>query len=131
MVAAVDVSAPTPVVLHRTRVSDDNGNCYQHIHVMTQVDQATGKVFAGFLDNRDGGKGATWYTYSSDQGASWAANKRVSDTEYTFNADHENAQLNFLGDYFGFIWDGSKLRIAWSDPRDGTSSQAFYAGGAP
>jgi hypothetical protein len=131
MVATVDISATTPAVAHRVRVSDDKGDCYQHIHVMTQVDQASGKVFAGFLDNRDAGKGATWVTSSIDQGASWAANKRVSDTPYTFNPDHENAQFNFLGDYFGFIWDGANLRISWSDPRDGVASQAFYAGGVP
>ena len=98
---------------------------------MTAVDQATGRVFAGWLDNRDGGKGSTWYSVSNDGGATWGANKRVSDTPYTFNPDHQNAQLNFLGDYFGFIFDGSKLRISWSDPRDGTSSQVFYAGGVP
>ena len=53
------------------------------------------------------------------------------DSQYTFNPDHQNAQLNFLGDYFGFIFDGSKLRIAWSDPRNGSESQVFYAGGIP
>jgi len=131
LVATVDVSGSIPVVSHRARVSDDQGDCYQHIHVMTQVDQPTGRVFAGFLDNRAGGKGSTWETFSTDQGASWSPNKRVSDTEYTFNPDHQNAQLDFLGDYFGFFWDGTKLRMAWADPRDGVSSQTFYAGGTP
>lgn len=131
MVAAVDVSGSTPVVSHRSRVSDDQGDCYQHFHVMTQVDQATGRVFAGFLDNRAGGKGSTWATVSGDQGASWSPNKRVSDTEYTFNPDHANSQLDFLGDYFGFFWDGTQLRMAWSDPRDGASSQVYYSAGTP
>ena len=36
-----------------------------------------------------------------------------------------------LHDYFGFIWDGTKLRFAWSDPRNGSSSQVFYVGGTP
>jgi Neuraminidase (sialidase) len=131
MVATVDVSGSTPVVARRTRASDDQGGCFQHFHVMTAVDPATGKVFAGWLDNRQGGKGGTWYSVSSDGGATWSANKLVSDATFTFNPDHQNAQLNFLGDYFGFIWDGSKLRIAWSDPRNGSESQVFYAGGAP
>ncbi|MCA1827452.1 MAG: hypothetical protein LC689_11020 [Myxococcales bacterium] len=131
MVAVVDISGGTPVVVRRSRVSDDQGDCFQHFHLMTAVDQATGRVFAGWLDNRDGGKGSTWYAVSNDGGGSWSANKRVSDTPYTFNPDHRNAQLNFLGDYFGFLFDGSKLRISWSDPRDGTSSQVFYAGGTP
>jgi len=130
MVATVDVSG-VPVVAHAKRVSDDNGDCFQHFHVMTAIDQASGKLFAGWLDNRDGGKGSTWYAVSTDQGNSWSANKRVSDAAYTFNPDHQNAQLNFLGDYFGFIFDGSKLRIALSDPRNGTESQVFYAGGVP
>ena len=95
------------------------------------VDPARGKVFAGWLDNRAGGKGSTWFASSSDQGASWGKNQRISDAEYTFNPDHQNAQLNFLGDYFGFVFDGSKLRISWSDSRNGTESQVFYAGGAP
>jgi hypothetical protein len=129
-VASIDASGGVPVVSNRARVSDDQGGCFQHIHVMTQVDLASGKVFAGFLDNRDGGKGSTWYTTSAD-GVNWAPNKRISDSTYTFNPDHQSAQLNFLGDYFGFFWDGSTLRVAWSDPRDGTSSQVFYAGGAP
>jgi hypothetical protein len=131
MVATVDVSGTSPVVARRVRVSDDQGGCFQHFHVMTAVDQATGKVFAGWLDNRQGGKGGTWYSVSSDGGATWSANKLVSDATYTFNPDHQNAQLNFLGDYFGFIFDGSKLRIAWSDPRNGSESQVFYAGGIP
>jgi len=130
MVATVDVSG-NPVVARRTRVSDDQADCFQHFHVMTQVDQASGKVFAGWLDNRNGGKGGTYYAVSSDQGASWGASKRASDADYTFNPDHQNAQLNFLGDYFGFFWDGAKLRIAWSDPRNGSESQVFYAGGTP
>lgn len=98
---------------------------------MTAVDPASGKAFAGWLDNRKVGKGGTWFASSSDQGATWSANHRVSDTEYAFNPDHQNAQLNFLGDSFGFVFDGAKLRIAWSDPRNGTESQVFYAGGAP
>ncbi len=131
MVATLDVSSASPVVARRARVSDDQSGCFQHFHVMTAVDPASGKVFAGWLDNRNGGKGATWTASSNDQGATWSANKLVSDTPYTFNPDHQNAQLNFLGDYFGFIFDGTKLRISWSDPRDGKSSQVFYAAGAP
>jgi hypothetical protein len=130
MVATVDISG-NPTVARRTRITDDQSDCFQHFHVMTQVDQATGKVFAGWLDNRNGGKGGTYYAVSSDTGASWSANHRVSDADYTFNPDHQNAQLNFLGDYFGFFWDGSKMRIAWSDPRNGTESQVFYVGGTP
>ena len=132
MVATVDASAATPVVAHRAKVSDDQGGCFQHIHVMTAVDQATGKLFAGWLDNRmSGAKGGTWYSVSSDQGTSFGASKLVSDQPYKFNPDHSTAQLNFLGDYFGFIFDGSKLRIAWSDPRNNSESQVFYAGGTP
>jgi hypothetical protein len=131
MVATVDISGASPVVARRVRVSDDQGGCFQHFHVMTAVDPASGKVFAGWLDNRQGGKGGTWYSVSSDGGATWSANKLVSDTPYTFNPDHQNAQLDFLGDYFGFIFDGSKLRISWSDPRNGSDSQVFYAGGMP
>ena len=131
MVATVDVSGAAPVVARRARITDDQGDCFQHFHVMTAVDPASGKVFAGWLDNRAGGKGSTWFAASSDQGATWSTNRRVSDTEYTFNPDHQNAQLNFLGDYFGFVFDGGKLRIAWSDPRNGTESQVFYAAGAP
>jgi hypothetical protein len=131
MVATLDISGASPVVARRGRVTDDQGGCFQHFHVMTAVDPATGKVFAGWLDNRNGGKGGTWTASSSDQGATWSSNRLVSDQPFTFNPDHANAQLNFLGDYFGFIFDGGKLRISWSDPRDGKSSQVFYAAGAP
>jgi hypothetical protein len=57
--------------------------------------------------------------------------QRAPRSATTFNPDHQNAQLKFLGDYFGFLFDGTKLRFAWSDPRNGSDSQVFYAGGAP
>ena len=140
MVASVDASQASPSVTRRVKVNDDQGSCFQHIHCMVTVDQKVvtgvtgGTVYAGFIDDREtAGKGAVWYTGSSDQGTSWSANKRVSDTDFSFNPDHQTAGLLFLGDYFGFVWDASssKLRSAWSDPRNGTSSQVFYAGGTP
>ena len=131
MVATVDVSAATPVVAHRVRASDDKASCFQHFHAMVQVDPASGKVFVAWLDNRNNGKGGTYYAVSTDQGATFSANKRISDSDYTFNPDHQNAQLNFLGDYFGFLFDGTKLRVAWSDPRNGNDAQVIYAGAAP
>jgi hypothetical protein len=136
-VAALDISGAAPVVLRQTRVNDDfppgqSTGCFQHIHCMVQTDPATGRVFAGFIDNRRANAmGGVYYTVSTDQAASWAPNKRVSDADFPFNPDHANSQLKFLGDYFGFFFDGTKLRFAWSDPRNGTSSQPFYVGGAP
>ena len=120
-----------PLPAHRTRASDDQGACFQHFHCMVQVDQSSGKLYAAWLDNRNGGKGGTYYSVSADQGASFSANKRISDQDFTFNPDHQNAQLNFLGDYFGFLFDGTKLRVAWSDPRNGNDAQVIYAGAAP
>jgi hypothetical protein len=38
MVATLDVSGASPVVARRTRVTDDQGNCFQNFHVMTAVD---------------------------------------------------------------------------------------------
>ena len=139
-VATVDVTSATPTVVRQTRANDDfpagqAAGCYQHFHTMLAVDQATGKVFASWLDNRratDGKpSGGVYYASSTDQGTSWAANKRVSDADFPFNPDHQTSQLFFLGDYFGFIFDGAKLRFAWSDPRNGKSSQVFYVGGTP
>jgi hypothetical protein len=131
MVATLDTSGSTPVVAHRARASDDQAACFQHIHTMLQVDPVSGRVFAAWLDNRDGGKGGTYYAVSTDNGASFGSSRLVSDQPYIFNPDHQNAQLKFLGDYFGFLFDGTKLRFAWSDPRNGSDSQVFYAGGAP
>ena len=98
---------------------------------MVQVDQVSGKVFVAWLDNRNNSQGGTYYSVSSDQGTSFSPNKRISDVDYTFNPDHQNAQLNFLGDYFGFLFDGAKLRVAWSDPRNGHDAQVVYAAGTP
>lgn len=132
MVAALDVTSPTaPVQSHHTRVSDDQGNCFQHFHVQLAVNRANGTVYAAFLDNRSAGKGAAWYAASADTGTTFQANKRVNDTDFDFSGDGQQAGFKFLGDYFGLFFDGANLRIAWSDPRDGTSSQIFYVGGAP
>jgi hypothetical protein len=131
MVATVDTSTTTPTVVRRVRVSDDQGACFQHFHSMVTVDRDTGNVYAAWLDNREGGKGNTWVAKSTDQGASWGASKRVSDANYVFNPDHANSQLKFLGDYFGIIYGGGKLRLAWSDPRNGNDSQVVYAAGVP
>ena len=136
-VATVDVTAATPSATRQTRVNDDfqaaqAAGCFQHFHTMVAVDGATGKVFAAFLDNRRANAaGGVYYSSSTDQGATWAANKRASDSNFTFNPDRATAQKMFLGDYFGFVFDGSRLRFAWSDPRNGTSSQPFYVGGTP
>lgn len=131
MVATVDTSLATPTVVRRVKASNDQAACYQHFHSMVTVDRATGNVYAAWLDNRSGGKGNTWASKSTDQGATFGANVRVSSSDYTFNPDHQNSQLNFLGDYFGIVFSGGKLRLVWSDPRDGSSSQVFYAAGAP
>ena len=131
LVATVDISGSSPAVAHRVRASDDQAGCFQHIHDMVQVDRATGHVFAGWLDNRQGGLGGTWYSVSTDGGATFGPSKLVSDTAYPFNPDRTNAQREYLGDYFGFLFDGTRLRFAWSDPRNGSDSQIFYAGGAP
>jgi len=136
-VAMIDVTGATPRVMRQARVNDDfppgqTTGCFQHFHTMVATDPASGKVFASWLDNRrPNAKGGLYYAVSTDQGATWSANKRVSDQEFTFNPDHSNSQLNFLGDYFGFIFDGTKLFFAWSDPRNGQSSQVFFASGTP
>lgn len=131
LVASVDISGSSPAVSHRVRASDDQAACFQHIHALVQVDRASGHVFAAWLDNRQAGLGGTWYSISTDGGATFGASKLVSDTAYAFNPDRTNAQREYLGDYFGFLWDGTRLRFAWSDPRNGADSQVFYAGGAP
>jgi hypothetical protein len=130
LVATVDISG-SPVLSHRVRASDDQAACFQHIHSLVQVDRATGHVFAGWLDNRQGGLGGTWYSVSTDGGATFGPSHLVSDTAYAFNPDRTNAQREYLGDYFGFLFDGTRLRFAWSDPRNGSDSQVFYVGGAP
>jgi Neuraminidase (sialidase) len=131
LVATIDVSASTPVVLHRTRASDDQASCFQHFHATVQADSASGKVFVAWLDNRNNGKGGVYYAVSTDQGASFSVNRRISDADFTFNPDRQNAQLDFLGDYFGLLFDGTRLRAAWSDPRNGNDAQVIFASGTP
>ena len=132
IVATVDASGSNPVVARTSRIADDQGGCFQHYHVTTAVNRATGAVYAGFADNRaPNGQGAIWYAASSDQGSTWSANKLVSDALFEFIPDANTAQKKWLGDYFGFVFDGTRLRAAWSDPRNGSSSQVEYAGGTP
>jgi hypothetical protein len=137
VVATVDITGTNPAVTRQMRVNDDfpatqNAGCFQHFHTMVAVDQTSGAVYASWLDNRrQGGKGGLYYASSSDNGAHWSANKRVSSADFDFIPDTNSAQFKWLGDYFAILFDSGKLHFAWSDPRNGSSSQAFYATGTP
>ncbi|MBS2025836.1 MAG: exo-alpha-sialidase [Deltaproteobacteria bacterium] len=133
-VALVDISGATPTVVRHTRVSDDSGNCFQHFHVTVANDGAS-SVYAGWLDNRDNGKGDAWLAKSGDQAASFGSGSiRVSSTNFEFNPDSNNAQTKTIGDYAGLIYANGKVRMVWGDPRNASSSsgsQIFYGAGAP
>lgn len=74
----------------------------------------------GFYANSNSGRKATYYTYSTNRGQSWAQQERISDTtdEYVGNW--------LFGHYQTFTTDSFRVYSAWGDLRQGLSNINIY-----
>jgi hypothetical protein len=84
---------------------------------------ADGKVHAFWLDRADnpvqGGLFHSWYTSSTDGGATWDPATQVSTEPQNLNLDFPPGSGNAAGDYWGLDVSGDSVYVAWNDTRTG------------
>jgi hypothetical protein len=107
---------------------NDDQSCGDHIHATVAVD-STGKGHVAWLDNRYSSgivEGVVHYAVSNDtNGTSFTTPVVVSDTTFPFTTSRVPGL--WLGDYIGIATAGSKVHVAWADPRGGTRTHFYYA----
>ncbi|MGI8586535.1 MAG: S-layer homology domain-containing protein [Chloroflexia bacterium] len=115
-----------------TRLSHDpTGVVRDHITPMVIVD-ATGKLQAFWLDRRlDAANHLfnSWYSSSTDGGATWDADTRVSTASQDLNIGFPPGSGNAAGDYWGFDATSNVVYAAWNDTRDGVQQDIYVARG--
>ncbi len=102
------------------RINDDTpGNGRDQFHPWISIDEA-GVISAVFLDRRDD-PGNYYYncymTQSSDAGATWSDNIRISDISSDPQAGSMRAGL--LGEYIGLTSSNGRVNPLWTDTRRG------------
>jgi len=103
---------------------DPTGVVRDHITPVLDVDSA-GRIHALWLDRRMDPANRlfqAWYTSSTDGGATWEADSRVSDAPgrgFDFNVGLPPLSGNAAGDYWGLDAVGSHVYAAWTDTRNG------------
>jgi len=76
-----------------------------------------GEVRVSWMDNRTG-LFNTWYRSSTDGGASWSKDVKVSQFARGFAYKERSGYTFPYGDYYGIAWDGSHVHIAWGEGPD-------------
>lgn len=111
------------------RVNDDSGFAMQFFPSMAVDSSGTIHVIWGDKRNDPWGVGYDiYYTYSTDGGASWAPNERVSD----ITIDPLKGIPFFIGDYFDMDVANGTVHVVWTDSRRGafTPVPAAFGGSA-
>jgi hypothetical protein len=78
-----------------------------------------GRIDVVWLDTRDSSgtfKSSLYYCYSSDQGTTWSANKRLSEQ---FDPQVGYPQQEKMGDYFDMVSDNTGAHLAWCNTLNG------------
>jgi len=95
------------------RVNDDIGNnAYQWFGTMSVAPD--GRIDVVWLDTRENPgqvNSALYYSYSLDQGETWSANEKLSDS---FNPHVGWPQQNKMGDYFDMFSSDAGAHLAWA-----------------
>jgi hypothetical protein len=85
-----------------------------------------GRIDVVWLDTRDALAGsdnsALYYSYSTDQGESWSANEKLSES---FNPHVGYPQQNKMGDYFDMESDDEGASLAWANTLNGEEDVYF------
>ncbi|RLA43213.1 MAG: hypothetical protein DRQ97_13055, partial [Gammaproteobacteria bacterium] len=94
------------------RVNDDSGNAWQWFGTMST--SPSGRIDAVWLDTRDNPGtylSSLYYSYSTDGGATWSANERLSEA---FDPHLGWPNQNKMGDYFHMVSDDAGFSLAWA-----------------
>lgn len=108
------------------RVNDDlSTNNYQWFGTMSVA--PNGRIDAVWLDTRDSPPGnplsALYYSYSLDQGDTWAPNVKLSPS---FNSQLGWPVQQKMGDYFDMKSDDGGAHLAWSNTMNG-EEDVYYS----
>jgi hypothetical protein len=108
------------------RINDDQGtNNYQWFGTMSVA--PNGRIDAIWLDTRDSPPdsllSALYYSYSLDQGETWAANMKLSPL---FNSRIGWPQQEKMGDYFTMQSDETGAHLAWCNTLNG-EEDVYYS----
>lgn len=108
------------------RVNDDPGtSAYQWFGVMSVA--PNGRIDAVWLDTRDdvpyGYLSSLYYSYSIDQGTTWAPNIRLSES-FDPHLGWPNQQK--MGDYFDTESDNDGVHLAWANTFNG-EQDVYYS----
>lgn len=106
----------------RVRVNDDTTTNSQWFGKIA-VDQTSGDIGVTWYDARNSATNRTvqlWGSISSDGGATWDANTRIS--AGTINGTVPATGGQQLGDYIGLTFDSGVLHPSWSDNSNSTGN---------
>ncbi len=106
------------------RVNDDLGDAWQWFGTMST--SPSGRIDAIWLDTRDNPGtylSSLYYSYSTDKGATWSANERLSDA---FDPHVGWPNQDKMGDYFHMVSDDAGFSLAWAATFNG--EQDVYYG---
>ena len=120
-----------------TRLSHDPvGVVRDHITPMLAVGSDS-RVHAFWLDRRLDPNNRffdSWYSSSTDGGATWEADVRVSTVSQDLNVGFPPGSGNAAGDYWGLDTVGNTVYVAWNDTRTGDQdilvSRGTFGGGS-
>ena len=106
------------------RVNDDpTTSAYQWFGTMSVAPD--GRIDAVWLDTRDNpgsDLSALYYAYSTDQGSSWSANEKLSDT---FDPHVGYPDQYKMGDYFDMVSFDDGAYLAWANTLNGEEDVYF------
>jgi len=107
------------------RVNDDNSQSNTQWFGTMSV-APNGRIDAIWLDTRDSpgyDSSALYYSYSLDQGDTWSANEKISDS---FNPHVGYPNQNKMGDYFDMVSDDYSANLAWANTLNG-EEDVYYS----
>jgi len=107
------------------RINDDPGTtAYQWFGTMSVA--PSGRIDVVWLDTRDNSVSnisALYYSNSTDGGATWSTNERLSDY---FNSHLGWPNQNKMGDYFDMVSDNNGASLAWAATFNG-EQDVYYS----
>jgi hypothetical protein len=114
---------------------DPAGVVRDHITPVITID-ANSRIHAFWLDRRLDPNNVyfdSWYSSSTDGGATWEADTRVSDVSQNINQNFPPGSGDAAGDYWGLDVYSNTVYVAWNDSRTGEQnimvSQGIITGG--
>jgi hypothetical protein len=136
-----------PVLLGRDRSdvfyirSTDGGATFSAARKLNDDDTSTTQLFPSVAVTATGAVGVKWWdrrndptfdsltdvfmTISTDRGASFGSNFRVTNQNWLFGPIERNLATAYHGDYDGIAADGNDFFVPWSDERDGNPNAYF------